>query len=228
MCFSAEASFGASAILLTIGAVAVKKSSTTPQRLLAGIPLVFGVQQFTEGILWLSLTYPAMVRWQQIATYTFLVFAQVVWPIMVPLSIFLLEPHKTNRKILNWFLALGAIVSAYLGYCLLFYRVQSSISCYHILYDVDYPKLFKYSGLTYFVATVFPPIVSSIKRLRLLGVAIFISYVVTIVFYENYLVSVWCYFASIISVVVLSVIVKLNKGVVSNSYTKKHPAQSAG
>ena len=55
MCFSAEASFGASAILLTIGVISLNKSVNVPQKVLSCIPFIFGVQQFSEGILWLSL-----------------------------------------------------------------------------------------------------------------------------------------------------------------------------
>ena len=55
MCFSATASFGASAVLGAIGIIAVAKAKTKPQRLFATIPLIFAVQQLTEGLLWLSL-----------------------------------------------------------------------------------------------------------------------------------------------------------------------------
>lgn len=211
MCFSATASFGASVIIATIGIACIKKSTTIPQKVLSCIPLIFSIQQFTEGVLWLSLTHVGLIPWKMAATYSFLIFAQVVWPTMVPLSVMLLEKDPRNRKILKGFLALGIVVSTYLAYCLIFFKVQSSVSCYHIQYDVDYPRLFKYSGLLYFVVTVIPPIITTLKRLRLLGVIIFLSYVITIIFYEDYLVSVWCYFAAIISIVVLSVIMKLNE-----------------
>jgi len=55
MCFSATASFGASAVLGVIGIVAVAKAKTNPQRVFATIPLIFSVQQLSEGFLWLSL-----------------------------------------------------------------------------------------------------------------------------------------------------------------------------
>lgn len=210
MCFSAGASFSASAIILTIGVVSMKRSTTIPQRVLSCIPLIFGIQQFTEGILWLSMSQAWLSPWKMMATYAFLIFAQVVWPTMVPLSVLLLENDRRNKRVLKGSLALGIIISAYLAYCLIFFNVSSSVSCYHIQYDVDYPKLFRYSGLLYFIVTVIPPIISTIKRLRLLGAIICLSYVITKIFYEDYFVSVWCYFAAIISIVVLSVVIKLN------------------
>ena len=211
MCFSAEVSFGASAVILSIGAVAIKKSSTIQQKTFCCIPLIFSIQQFAEGILWLSLSHKVSSQWSSIATYVFLVFAQVVWPTFVPLAMILLEKEKRRKKILKVLLGLGVIVSSYLLYCLLFYKVEASISCSHIKYDVDFPIHVKNLGILYFIATVFSPIISSIKKLRLFGCVLFLSYLVTRIFYEYYLISVWCFFAAIISGVALSVIIDLNK-----------------
>ena len=211
MCFSAEASFGASAVLLTIGIISLNKSANVPQKVLSCIPIIFGVQQFAEGILWLSLYHANLASWNKIATYAFLIFAQVVWPIIVPLSVMLLEKGEKRRKILKAILVSGSIVSSYLLYCLLFYKVEANISCSHIRYDVYYPIHIQHLGIFYFVVTVTPSIISSIKRLRLLGVVIFVSYIITRIFYQYYLVSVWCYFAAIISVIALSVIIELNR-----------------
>ncbi len=211
MCFSAEASFGASATLLTIGIVSARKSRNTPQYMLASIPIIFGVQQFVEGILWLSLSHQVFSLWHNMATYAFLIFAQVVWPVLLPLAVTLLEKDTRKRNAMSVFLAMGVFISSYLAYCLLFYDVGSSISCSHIRYDVHYPIRIKHLGILYFAVTVIPPVISSIKRLRLLGVVIFVSYVVTKIFYEDYLISVWCFFATIISIIALSVIIQLNK-----------------
>ena len=212
MCFSTEVSFGASAVLLTIGVVSIKKSANVPQKILSCVPLIFGLQQFSEGILWLSLSHPALAQWGQIATYAFLVLA-VVWPIVIPFSVLLLEKEQIKKNILAGLLVLGIIVSSYLLYCVLSYKAEAQISCYHIQYNMHYTKHFQHSGIFYFLPTVFSLIISSTKRLRLLGVVMFLSYVATRMFYENYLISVWCFFAAIISVIILSVIIKLNEPV---------------
>ena len=60
MCFSAGASFGASALLGVAGAIAVTRATTIPQRLFASIPFVFSVQQLAERLLWLSLKNPSL------------------------------------------------------------------------------------------------------------------------------------------------------------------------
>ena len=56
MCFSAEVSFTAAAILLPAGAAAVLRAYQTDRRYvpIAALPLLFGVQQALEGAVWTS------------------------------------------------------------------------------------------------------------------------------------------------------------------------------
>jgi hypothetical protein len=57
MCFSASASFGASLVLSVIGVATIKNTRHREQLPFASIPFVFAVQQFSEGVLWLTLPY---------------------------------------------------------------------------------------------------------------------------------------------------------------------------
>lgn len=211
MCFSATASFASSAIILTLGIVSIKKATTFPQKILACIPFIFAVQQFSEGVLWLSLDNGQPSALTRSAYYIFLVFAEVAWPIMLPLSIMLLEKEKLKRQILKATLITGILIGLVFLYCLVFYKVEAVISCYHIVYNVSYPIHTPYFGILYLVASFVPPIISSIKKIRLLGVILIVSYAVTEFFYEDYLISVWCFFAAVISIIVLLVIIQLNR-----------------
>lgn len=206
MCFSAGASFGAGILLSGIGVASLKKVASPTQVPFASIPLIFAVQQITEGFLWLSFTNTTFEAIQEACTYLFLFFAQIVWPFWVPFSIFILqksEKHKIAGRIL---ILTGTVVSFYLAYCLLSFPVQASAENYHIAYQQDYPaSLSRYGGIFYIIATIVPPFFSPYKYMWSLGAAIFISYIITTIFYEDYIVSVWCFFASIISVAVLLV-----------------------
>lgn len=51
MCFSPEASFAGGIIISAIGVATVKKIHNPSQLVFASIPLFFGVQQITEGVL---------------------------------------------------------------------------------------------------------------------------------------------------------------------------------
>ncbi len=85
MCFSAEASFTAGAVLSVVGVYSLivnKKPKYIP---LAIIPLFFGVQQLAEGGVWLSLTHQWEVR-AKTFTYIFLFFSQIFRETRVPFA----------------------------------------------------------------------------------------------------------------------------------------------
>jgi hypothetical protein len=125
-----------------------------------------------------------------------------------------LEPEERRRTFEKVLVGIGAIVSLYLAYCLLSYHVEAKIGSYHIAYEQDYPSsIGLYGGLLYVIATVAPPFFSRIKRMWMLGAAVLISYIITTILYTDYIVSVWCFFASIISIAVYVVMYNLRKGV---------------
>jgi hypothetical protein len=210
MCFSANASFGAGVVLTVIGVAAIKKTRHPSQILFAAIPLFFAIQQIGEGILWVILPNPDYSATQKIITRFFLFFAQVIWPLWVPVAILLLEKESTRRNMQRILVVLGALLSLYLSYCLMTYHVQARIIGYHIAYEQDYPIFLKYpAGIFYIIATIVPPFFSHIKRMWLLGLTVLISYIITTIFYDNYLVSVWCFFASVISIAVYFIMLEI-------------------
>lgn|SRR3989338_8253485 len=211
MCFSASASFGAGVVLSVIGVASIKKAKSPSQIVFASIPLIFAVQQITEGFVWLSLSNPAYASLQEVATYNFLFFAQVVWPVWVPFAILKLEPKERRRMSEKILVVIGGLVSIYLAYCLLTFPVEAKIVGYHISYEQNYPAaISRYCGFLYIVATIVPPFFSQISRMWILGTTILISYIITTIFYTDYIISVWCFFASIISIAVYAILYKLN------------------
>jgi hypothetical protein len=217
MCFSAGASFGASAVLSLIGSATIIKARTIPQGLFAGIPLIFSVQQLAEGMLWLSFKNAGLEAGQPFFTYTFLVFAMMLWPVWIPFTIRLLEKDARRKKILNILLAIGVLVSIGVGCVLLLYKVQVISAHHHIHYRVNFPtgtrSLIVPFSLLYFIATIVTPFISGIKRMKWLGFGFLASYLFAIIFYNGFVVSVWCYFAAILSIVVFWILSGLRKSV---------------
>lgn len=217
MCFSATASFGAGIILTVIGAAAIKKTNHQSQLLFASIPLLFGVQQLSEGILWLALPNPEYENIQIAFTYIYLFFALSLWPIWVPIAILLLEKEATRKNIQRFFVASGFIVGIYMTYCLFSFHVEAKIIGKHIHYTQEYPENTRIlSFVLYGLATIAPSFFSHIKRMWLLGMTIFISYVITYIFFNQYVLSVWCFFSSIISLSVYAILIEI-----SNTDSKK-------
>ncbi|NVO02840.1 MAG: hypothetical protein HXX09_09085 [Bacteroidetes bacterium] len=213
MCFSASASFVAGVVLTVIGVASIKRTRHTSQVFFASIPLIFGVQQIAEGILWLTLPNPEYVNTQKVFTYIFLLFAEFVWPIWIPIAILLLEKNAKRRNIQKILVGAGLIVGIYLAYCLFTFHVEAKIVGHHISYFQNFPKSLRIFGIIlYAMATIVPPLFSKIKRMWILGLTILISYIVTAIFYEHYILSVWCFFSSIISLSIYAIILEISKG----------------
>jgi hypothetical protein len=203
MCFSAEASFIGGAVILSIGVLTVKTVHKKSQLLFALIPVFFGIQQIMEGLLWLSIPWPDHALMESLGKYMFLTMADVLWPILIPLSVLFMEENPKRKKIIRLFLMTGIALALYYASCLLFYHVTPEIVKYHIHYKNDFPEKFSNAAFAvYLVATITPLFVSSIKRMRLFGYSLIFSCAVTAIFFTQYLTSVWCFFAALISVVI--------------------------
>lgn len=203
MCFSAGASFAGGIIISSIGIATIRKVHKPSQLVFASIPLFFGIQQIAEGFLWLSIPNAESIHLQKFATYLFLTMAEVLWPLIIPGSVLLMEENKKKRKILWALLAMGASLSAYYSYCILFLHVSPQIKGYHIFYNSDFPEsLAVLAFIIYLIATITPLFVSSIKRMYLMGTLMFFSCLVTAIFFTQFLTSVWCFFAALISGVI--------------------------
>lgn len=210
MCFSASASFGAGVVLTAIGVASIKKTYHPSQLLFASIPLIFGTQQIAEGVLWLTLPNPNDVVTQKIATYVFLFFAQILWPMWVPMAILMLEKNEIRKKILKGLVAVGLMVGLYQSYYLVTFHVEAKIVGHHIKYLQDHLFYFgNYGIIFYALATIFPPFFSHIKRMWMLGLITLVSYIFTAIFYEHYILSVWCFFSSIISLSIYAIMVEI-------------------
>jgi hypothetical protein len=201
MCFSATASLAAGAAITMVGIASVNVTHHRTQLLFAAIPLIFGVQQLIEGLLWLQLRSNPSGILSHFGTHAFLFLAQVVWPFWVPLSILLLEKKENRTSVQRWLVAGGAALSIYFAYCQLNFSVASAIDGHHIIYFRDYPFAFDIISIAaYATVTILPAFLSRIKYMRLLGVSIAVSFLISSIFYQHYVLSVWCFFAAIISI----------------------------
>jgi len=212
MCFSAEASFGAAAVIAVVGMVSIKKSSTQAQRVFAVIPLFFAIQQFLEGWIWIVLANPEYLPWKQFLTIGYLIFVWVVWPLYVPFSMVLLERKIARRKILYVFLGLGLVLTIICLYILIFHHIEAVEARLHIHYFIDNPPSFAWLyGILYLVPTVVSFFISSIKKFWIMGLVLLSSYIFSIIVYAGNVLSVWCFFGAVSSVLVLWYIIRMNK-----------------
>ena len=200
MCFSATASFVAGASLSAIGVVSIRSVERRSELAFAAIPLLFGVQQTVEGVIWLTFQHDAPVL-KQAMTYLYSLFSHVLWPIYVPLALYFLEASPWRKRTMLGFQVIGTAVGVYLLFFLVARPIVAEVIDRHIVYVSPH----FYLGpviVAYVSATCFSEFFSSHAFVRLFGLLALLSFVATYLLYTRALVSVWCFFAAILSVLI--------------------------
>ncbi len=200
MCFSATASFVAGTTLSAVGVVTLTKVKHRSELPFAMIPLLFGLQQLVEGVLWLTFSHDAPAL-KQTMTYLFALFAYAIWPVYVPFAFRVLETTPWRRTAMLWLQFGGIAVASYLLYYLVTGPVAAEVIGQHIVYLTPHFYLGPVVVL-YFVSTCFTGFLSSHTFGRLFGMAAMVSFIATYLLYTRALVSVWCFFAAILSLIV--------------------------
>ena len=199
MCFSATASFVAGTALSVLGVATLRTTRSRSEIAFAAIPLLFGLQQIVEGVLWLSFGFDAP-QLNVAMTYLFSLFSHVLWPIFVPFAIGLLETVEWRRRVIWGFQAVGLAVGLYLLYLIVELPV-TSVALANIVYVS--PHFYKVPVmLFYLAATCFSCFISSIDTVRIFGALALLLFAVAAVFFNLALFSVWCFFSAILSFII--------------------------
>lgn len=199
MCFSATASFIAGSSLTVLGVATLRLPLKSYEVPFASIPLLFGLQQFIEGMLWLSFHYDAPLL-NMTMTYLFSIFSHVLWPIFVPFAIGMLETVPWRRNVTRGFQMVGLFVGLYLLYMLIEYPV-TAIAGENIVYVS--PHFYKLLIMALYVAaTCISCFFSSITAVRYFGGLALGLFLVAYGFYSIALFSVWCFFAAVLSSII--------------------------
>jgi uncharacterized membrane protein len=204
MCFSATSSFATSAASMLIGVASIRNVNQRRQIYFALIPLWFSIHQFIEGILWLSLTEDYSMQFTRVSTYLFTLIGLIFWPVWIPLSILMMEENQIRQKWLRMNLYLGILMSTFLLIQTVLNKISAEIIENHIQYNFyfSYDWIEKWSVL-YLIPTVLSHFYSTNRYVHMLGILVLGSFILTKLFYPNYVFSVWCFFAALISGFVL-------------------------
>ena len=202
MCFSPTASFTTAGVTGLIGVLALTRVKAPRELLLAATPLFFALQQAVEGLLWLNLPMTPDSPASRALVLTFLIFAQVFWPVFAPAAVLAIETSDVRRRLMLPWLVVGAAVAAYLFWGLVSRPHGAVISQDHIVYRTEAPHS-TVIALAYLAATTLPALLSSRRTVVALGAIVLVGSVVAHIFYLEAFQSVWCYFAGAGSVVIL-------------------------
>ncbi len=208
MCFSAGASFVVGIALVPAGAyclwaAAVKKRSYLG---LATVPLMFGIQQISEGFVWHGLEHGDTAQ-TRTASLVFLFFALAFWPWWFPVLTAVMEPQPRRKLI---FVVLSVLASGWfwvLYYPLLTGQVPFETKTMHhsVQYLYDALPVYDYIPkaplrLLYFLSVALPPLLGSETWGRIPGLVLGASAVVAVIVFDYAFVSVWCFFAAALSI----------------------------
>jgi hypothetical protein len=200
MCFSATASFSSAAVLAGLGVLTVRSAREPRELPFAAIPFLFAVQQLIEGVIWEGFQRDAELARAMTVAYVF--FSHFLWPVFIPLAVLLIEPSSSRRRDLVILACIGAAVSGYLVFQTAVHGVESRPEGEHIAYVL--PLAFAVATtVLYVLSTTASLLLSSHRTVRIFGIGTLVAFVVTYAFYEHWLVSVWCYFAALLSAIVL-------------------------
>jgi len=206
MCFSAGASMGASVVLAGIGSASISRNTSPRLRLLAAMPLLFSAQQAAEAVVWLTMGDPASAAFHQLGVSAFLGFAFVVWPAYAPAALYAAERDPRRKDLLRVLALWGAVLAASAALLLARWDPVASVAGHSIRYAHIGSENSLLNGVllfAYVVPTVTPFLVSSTTLARALGGAFTASLIVTVMVERQSLTSVWCFFAAILSGLIL-------------------------
>jgi hypothetical protein len=200
MCFSATASFTAGAYLLGLGTLTLRWVRRRRELPFAAIPLLFAIQQLSEGVIWLTFSREAPLL-NTVMTHVYSFFSHVLWPVYVPVAVLLIEPPGRRRQALFVFSAAGIAVGAYLFYFLLAFPIVSRPIGQHIEYVS--PHFYAAVAMTlYLMSTTVSLLLSTHRTVKAYGVLALLSFGAAYWFYTTWFISVWCFFAALLSAVV--------------------------
>jgi hypothetical protein len=197
MCFSPTVSFTAGAILMVVGIATLNKVTDKSEYPFALLPLLFAVQQFTEGMIWVVLEHGGADNFEYWLTQTYTFFAGMLWPLLVPFGALMLEKHPQRKAFLILTTILGAGFALYTLNGMFLVGVSAHIENLHIVYH--HPWENNRVLAVYVITTCFPFFFSSNPRILQLGLLNIAAFFVAYYFYNFYLASVWCFFAALMS-----------------------------
>lgn len=209
MCFSAEVSFTAAAILLPAGAIGVQRAYRTDRRYLpfAALPIFFGLQQLFEGLVWTgnALLSDNMVQRFSLA---YMFFSWLAWPVWVPFSTYFLEPCG-RRYVYLTFAIIGGMLGAlqYFPYFahegwLVTKFLPHAISYQGtVLFDFLMRREITYA--LYLFVIIAPLLTSSDRRAQIFGILISVVATVTYLFFQFAYISVFCFGGAVMTLYIV-------------------------
>lgn len=173
------------------------------RELIVGVlPLLFGLHQLTEGLVWLGLRGQVSSGVSTAATETYVVYAHAILPVIVPLGFTLLERDPRHTRWMWPLVGLGLLLGLYLLWQVTAYSVGAQPQAHCIDYTTHAPNDVLIGAL-YALVTCGPALLSSRRYLRWFGLVSLVGVIVTALVRVDELTSLWCLYVALVSVLIL-------------------------
>ena len=202
MCFSPQADLAGGLLICAIGVDAVRHvHGRRDFFMLAGIPLLLGVHQFIEALVWWWLRGDMPGGIGRAALWAYLLIAFVVLPVFIPLTVMTLEPTRLRKLMMAPFAAIGAVVAVVLLVAMLRGPVNVRLAPYHLSYSIRLSDGLLIIGC-YVVAVCGSLLVSGYREVAIFGIVNLLAVIIIARLTVSGFASVWCGWAAISSAAV--------------------------
>lgn len=192
------ASVTAGTVLSIAGVATVTLARRRADFPLALVPLLFGLQQLVEGVVWASVSRDDLTL-NRASTLVYTLFSHVLWPALVPLAILRVELVAWRKRVLVASLVLGVVVGLE-GLSLVLRGPGHSYACGgSIRYEMPQVSFI----VLYLIATCVGTMFSSHLPLRIMGASALGLALLSLGLYAAFFVSVWCFFSAILASMLL-------------------------
>lgn len=206
MCFSAVASFSSAGALTVVGVFGLYFAMHGNKRFFALnlITLFYAIQQFSEGMIWIHSPILTSQIWGEI----FLFFAFFIYPWFAGVGCYFLTRQPRLKRRILWVIFAGIVFGLWAFSNVLLTPDLGLDQCRrHIYYDVHIMGGYSIDGLfmhyvlipIYIFLTSAPFFITDKRNLYIVGLAIIVSSIICCFIYFDYFISVWCFYAAIIT-----------------------------
>ncbi|HEX3541954.1 MAG TPA: DUF6629 family protein [Acidimicrobiales bacterium] len=197
MCFSPQADVAGGLLVTAIGVDSWRHvGRRRGGRMLAALPLLLGVHQLIEVVVWWGPQGRVSPQTGRTAMWLYLLIAFVILPVYVPLAVLMLEPSRRRKLQMVPFVVLGAVVAAVLLVAMIGGPVTVALRPWHLAYSIHVAAGGLVVGL-YVVAICGALLFSGYRHVAMFGLANLVAVALIAWVLIDGFASLWCGYAAL-------------------------------
>ncbi len=201
MCFSPEADLITGAVITAVGIDASRHVAHRAERPLAALPILFGVHQMTEAVVWWDIEGRVPEGLGPAFAWLYLAIAFGLVPWLVPWMVRRIEPDDGRRRAMAGLVGVGVVVAILLMSTIVRGPIHVVDGGNYLAYDVPL-AMGGYVTALYILATCGSLLLASDRYVVSFGAINLAAVVGLAVLLSAGVISLWCVWAAVTSVVV--------------------------